>query len=141
MRPVHRAERCACAGPTLCALTPGMPSITPCDAGIEAAAAAGMRVVAVPSMLSQDGTLPHVYPSPDPGAAAGCVSLLPSLFDLRPEAYGLAAFDDILAGGAVPMDVVWRIKGTVVKGFGRGSRWACSAFSPVQCTSLSSVLL
>ena len=46
---------------------------------------------------------------------------MPSLLDFRPEAYGLPAFQDRVAG-AVPLEPPWRIKGTVVKGFGRGSK-------------------
>lgn len=90
--------------------------------GIEAATAAGMRVVAVPSVLAKDGTLPRVYPTPDPAAVAGCVAVLPSLYDFQPQLFGLPPFADVVAGSAVPMDVVWRIRGIVVAGFGRGSR-------------------
>ncbi len=54
-------------------------------------------------------------------AGAGCCAILPSLLDFRPELYGLPPFDD-LVGETVPVQPVWRIRGTVVKGFGRGSR-------------------
>ncbi|GAB4824069.1 hypothetical protein N2152v2_011115 [Parachlorella kessleri] len=84
--------------------------------GVEAAIAAGMRVVAVPSMIDHAS-----FPKPDPGSASGCVSLLPSLLDFRPELYGLPPFEDYV-GETIPMQPVWRIKGTVVKGFGRGSK-------------------
>ena len=43
--------------------------------------------------------------------------MLPS----QPEQYGLPAFDDLI-NGVVPLEPVWRLKGKVVKGFGRGSK-------------------
>ena len=53
---------------------------------------------------------------------AGCkCDLLKTLLDLKPEAYGLPAFEDYVHG-TVPLEEPWRIKGPVVKGFGRGSR-------------------
>lgn len=52
---------------------------------------------------------------------AGCCQVLPSLLDFRPEAHGLPPFTDAVAG-AIPLDPVWRIAGTVVRGFGRGSK-------------------
>lgn len=52
---------------------------------------------------------------------AGVVEMLPSLLDFRPEAYGLPPFEDRVCG-ALLLDPVWRMKGTVVKGFGRGSK-------------------
>ena len=60
-----------------------------------------------------------------PKCPAGVVEVLPSLLDFKPAAYGLPPFDDELAG-AVVLDPPWRIKGTVVKGFGRGSK-VCAA--------------
>ena len=60
------------------------------------------------------GTKPCMLP-------AGVVEVLPSLLDFKPAAYGLPPFDDELAG-AVVLDPPWHIKGTVVKGFGRGSK-------------------
>jgi hypothetical protein len=68
-----------------------------------------MSVLAVPSML-------------DKGAYHGCeAEFLGSLLQFDPLRYGLPAFSDLLAG-TVPLDEVWRLKGPVVKGFGRGSR-------------------
>ena len=48
-------------------------------------------------------------------------SCLRSLLDFEPENYGLPPFEDRL-GGTVPLHPVWRLKGEVVKGFGRGSK-------------------
>lgn len=52
---------------------------------------------------------------------AGCCSVLPSLLDFKPEQYGLPPFEDTIHG-VVPLEPVWRLKGKVVKGFGRGSK-------------------
>jgi riboflavin kinase / FMN hydrolase len=49
------------------------------------------------------------------------VAVLPSLFDFRPEDYGLPPFCDLIRG-VVHVEPTWRIRGKVVKGFGRGSR-------------------
>ena len=53
--------------------------------------------------------------------SAGCCSVLPSLLDFKPEQYGLPAFEDMISG-VVPLEPVWKLKGKVVKGFGRGSK-------------------
>lgn len=47
--------------------------------------------------------------------------MLPSLLDFKPEQYGLPAFEDMISG-VVPLEPVWKLKGKVVKGFGRGSK-------------------
>lgn len=76
---------------------------------LQSAAAAGMKVLAVPSIM-------------DKKAYLGCeCTFLASLLAFNPTDYGLPAFDDLVAG-TVPLDPVWRLKGPVVKGFGRGSR-------------------
>jgi hypothetical protein len=76
---------------------------------VQGAAAAGMKVIAVPSML-------------DSSAYHNCkCEWLPSLLAFNPQDHGLPPFDDLVAG-TVPLDTVWRLKGPVVKGFGRGSR-------------------
>ncbi|KAK2077510.1 hypothetical protein QBZ16_004355 [Prototheca wickerhamii] len=83
--------------------------------GVQAALAAGMHVVVVPSAVGE--------------SAAGCfkglhcprLHTLPSLLAFKPETFGLAPFGDII-GSTIPVDPAWRIRGTVVKGFGRGSR-------------------
>lgn len=62
-------------------------------AGVAAATAAGMRVVAVPSILQKGGRPSALYPKPDSAAPAGCVSILPSLLEFRPEQYGLPPFE------------------------------------------------
>lgn len=40
----------------------------------------------------------------------GCVEVLPSLYDFRPERYGLPAFGDTLSRGVVPVEPPWRLK-------------------------------
>lgn len=84
--------------------------------GVESAVAAGMRVAVVPSLRDH-----QAYPTPLPEAPVGCCSVLPSLLDFKPEQYGLPAFQDMI-NGVVPLEPVWRLKGKVVKGFGRGSK-------------------
>ena len=51
----------------------------------------------------------------------GVCQLLPSLMAFDPQSLGLPAFED-LVHGVVPMDAPLHIRGTVVKGFGRGSK-------------------
>lgn len=51
----------------------------------------------------------------------GCCQVLPSLLDFRPEVFGLPAFADQIEG-TVRLDPAWRLRGTVVRGFGRGSK-------------------
>ncbi len=62
--------------------------------------------------------------------------MLPSLFDFRPELYGLPPFEDAICGEVVPIQPPWRIKGTVVKGFGRGSRELGIPTANLDCESL-----
>lgn len=76
--------------------------------GVTAGKAAGMEVVAVPSIKKQ-ATL---Y------TEANCV--LSSLFDLRPERWGLPPFEDWIAN-TLPIEPLY-IGGPVIKGFGRGSK-------------------
>jgi HAD superfamily hydrolase (TIGR01509 family) len=85
-------------------------------AGVEAAVAAGMRVVVIPSLRSKSE-----YPTPTPNAASGVVEVIPSLLAFEPECYGLPKFSDKI-GETIPLDAVWRISGTVTRGFGRGSK-------------------
>ncbi|KAL3146054.1 hypothetical protein ABBQ38_015405 [Trebouxia sp. C0009 RCD-2024] len=91
-------------------------AIEDAPAGVEAAVAAGLRVAVVPSLRDH-----QAYPKPLPDAPAGCCSVLPSLLDFKPEQYGLPAFEDLIRG-VIPLEPVWKLKGKVVKGFGRGSK-------------------
>ena len=52
---------------------------------------------------------------------AGACEVLPSLLEFQPQHYGLPPFEDNI-GETIPLDPIWRLKGTVVKGFGRGSK-------------------
>ncbi|KAG0626295.1 hypothetical protein M758_2G117400 [Ceratodon purpureus] len=79
-------------------------------AGVLAGKAAGMQVVAVPSMPSKDAR--PLYSSAD--------VILSSLLDFQPEVWGLPPLNDRI-GGALPMEP-WYIGGPVIKGFGRGSK-------------------
>ena len=89
--------------------------------GVDAAKAAGMRCVAVPSIPKKRETL---YAAAD--------DVVHSLYDLDLERYGLPRFDDWIpspcpvlreAGErALPLRPVVRMRGPVVRGFGRGSK-------------------
>ncbi|XP_022886311.1 bifunctional riboflavin kinase/FMN phosphatase isoform X1 [Olea europaea var. sylvestris] len=76
--------------------------------GVTAGKAAGMEVVAVPSLPKQS----HLFTSAD--------EIINSLLDLRPEKWGLPAFEDWIEG-TLPIEP-WYIGGPVIKGFGRGSK-------------------
>ncbi|ONI01411.1 hypothetical protein PRUPE_6G138200 [Prunus persica] len=76
--------------------------------GVTAGRAAGMEVVAVPSIPKQ----PHLYTLAD--------EVINSLLDLRPEKWGLPPFQDWIKD-TLPLEP-WHIGGPVVKGFGRGSK-------------------
>ncbi|XP_052201680.1 bifunctional riboflavin kinase/FMN phosphatase [Diospyros lotus] len=76
--------------------------------GVMAGKAARMEVIAVPSLPKQS----HLYTSAD--------EVVNSLLDLRPEKWGLPAFEDWIEG-TLPLEP-WYIGGPVVKGFGRGSK-------------------
>ncbi|KAJ6709305.1 RIBOFLAVIN KINASE/FMN ADENYLYLTRANSFERASE [Salix koriyanagi] len=75
--------------------------------GVTAGKAAGMEVVAVPSIPKS-----HLYTEAD--------EVINSLLDLQPELWGLPPFEDWMEG-ALPIEP-WHIGGPVVKGFGRGSK-------------------
>jgi riboflavin kinase / FMN hydrolase len=79
---------------------------------VQAAQAAGMHVLAIPSLIHEKHS------------SFQC-RLLPSLLDVRPEVYGLPEFGDYIHS-TVPLESPWRLQGPVVKGFGRGSRVAFS---------------
>ena len=76
--------------------------------------------------LSQTGSfLIYLARQQDIVCAPGCCEVLPSLFDFRPERYGLPAFEDLIRtahGNVIAVEPHWAIRGTVVKGFGRGSK-------------------
>ncbi|XP_044495467.1 bifunctional riboflavin kinase/FMN phosphatase-like [Mangifera indica] len=76
--------------------------------GVTAGKAAGMELVAVPSLPRQT----HLYTSAD--------EIINSLLDLRPEKWGLPQFQDWVEG-TLPLEP-WYIGGPVIKGFGRGSK-------------------
>ncbi|XP_009375260.2 bifunctional riboflavin kinase/FMN phosphatase [Pyrus x bretschneideri] len=76
--------------------------------GVRAGKAAGMEVVAVPSIPKQS----NLYTSAD--------EVINSLLDLRPELWGLPPFQDWIKD-TLPIEP-WHIGGPVVKGFGRGSK-------------------
>jgi riboflavin kinase / FMN hydrolase len=110
--------------------------------GVEGALAAGARVVLVPSM--RDASAYPRCPSIAGGGGGGnggggskgatgvLAAEVPSLLAFDPRCLGLAPFDDLVGGagaggggggrGAVPLCPPLRIKGDVVRGFGRGSR-------------------
>lgn len=76
--------------------------------GVTAGKAAGMEVVAVPSIPKQT----HIYVSAD--------EVINSLLDLQLEKWGLPAFQDFIEG-TLPIEP-WHIGGPVIKGYGRGSK-------------------
>ncbi|KFM23423.1 Pseudouridine-5'-monophosphatase [Auxenochlorella protothecoides] len=85
-------------------------------AGVDAAAAAGMHVVHVPSMVDTGSAARNARTFGRQG-----ITTLASLLDFRPEAFGLPPFKDGVQG-TVPVDPAWSIRGTVVRGYGRGSK-------------------
>lgn len=76
--------------------------------GVMAGKAAGMKVVAVPSLPKQADK----YSSAD--------EVINSLLDLHPEKWGLPPFEDWIEN-TLPIEP-WYIGGPVIKGFGRGSK-------------------
>ncbi|KAJ7560772.1 hypothetical protein O6H91_04G145300 [Diphasiastrum complanatum] len=78
--------------------------------GVIAGKAAGMKVVAVPSIPSKIARTLY----------SGADSVLNSLLDFRPELWGLPPFQDWV-GKALPIEP-WCLGGPVIKGFGRGSK-------------------
>ncbi|KAK6124426.1 hypothetical protein DH2020_041846 [Rehmannia glutinosa] len=76
--------------------------------GVTAGKAAGMEVVAVPTIPKQS----HLFTSAD--------EVINSLLDLQLEKWGLPAFEDWIEG-TLPIEP-WYIGGPVIKGFGRGSK-------------------
>ncbi|CAM0901460.1 unnamed protein product [Alopecurus aequalis] len=76
--------------------------------GLSAGKAAGMHVIAVPSVPKRTDE----FSSAD--------ETINSLLDLRPEKWGLPPFNDWIEG-TLPIEP-WFIGGPVIKGFGRGSK-------------------
>lgn len=76
--------------------------------GVTAGKAAGMEVLAVPSIPKQT----HLFAQAD--------EVINSLLDLQLEKWGLPAFEDWIEG-TLPIEP-WYIGGPVIKGFGRGSK-------------------
>ncbi|XP_066359948.1 bifunctional riboflavin kinase/FMN phosphatase-like isoform X3 [Miscanthus floridulus] len=76
--------------------------------GVAAGKAAGMHVIAVPSVPKKTAE----FSSAD--------EVIDSLLDVRPEKWGLPPFNDWIEG-TLPIEP-WFISGPVIKGFGRGSK-------------------
>ncbi|CAN1175874.1 Bifunctional riboflavin kinase/FMN phosphatase [Linum perenne] len=76
--------------------------------GVTGGKAAGMQVVAVPSIPKQS----DLYTEAD--------EVINSLLDLHPEKWGLPSFEDWIEG-TLPIEP-WHIGGPVIKGYGRGSK-------------------
>jgi HAD superfamily hydrolase (TIGR01509 family) len=81
--------------------------------GFEAARAAGMHVVYIPS-LRTDNTSSGI------DSQGITTTVLSSLLEFNPTCYNLTPFSDHI-GECIPLDTVWRIQATVVVGFGRGA--------------------
>ncbi|XP_047329254.1 bifunctional riboflavin kinase/FMN phosphatase-like [Impatiens glandulifera] len=76
--------------------------------GVTAGKAAGMNVVAVPSLPKQT----NLFTAAD--------EVINSLLDLHPEKWGLPPFEDWVEA-TLPLEP-WHIYGPVIKGYGRGSK-------------------
>ncbi|CAM6109053.1 unnamed protein product [Calypogeia fissa] len=97
-------------------------------AGVQAAKAAGMEVLAVPSLPTKSAR--SLYSSAD--------LILSSLLDLRPEKWGLPPFEDWISE-ALPIDP-WFVGGPVIRGFGRGSKVLGIPTANLPTEAFSSVL-
>jgi riboflavin kinase len=102
--------------------------------GVQGALAAGMHVVCVPSLPDRGA-----YADPATCGAPGGYQILPSLLAFQPQTLGLPAFADAEAG-VIPLDTPLRLKGTVVKGFGRGSAQLGIPTANLDSASLSAAL-
>ncbi|GMH42483.1 hypothetical protein BSKO_10402 [Bryopsis sp. KO-2023] len=85
-------------------------------AGAKAGVAAGMRVAVIPSLTDIEA-----YPPVEPGCSVGILTRLASLLDFKPSEFGMPPLTDFVCG-SVPVTPTLCMKGTVVKGFGRGSK-------------------
>ena len=81
--------------------------------GVVAGRAAGCHVVAVPSI--------HLPPSELAQFAGERTRVLRSLLDFDPAPFGIPAFSDWVCR-SLPLPAPLRLKGEVVRGFGRGSK-------------------
>lgn len=96
--------------------------------GVSAGKAAGMQVVAVPSLAKKDAV--DQYKSAD--------VVLCSLLDFKPETWGFPRFLDWICD-ALPIEP-WNVGGPVIKGFGRGSKVLGIPTANLPTTSFSSIL-
>ncbi|CAK9858027.1 unnamed protein product [Sphagnum jensenii] len=97
-------------------------------AGVKAGKAAGMTVLAVPSLPTKE--FHSLYSDAD--------VVLNSLLDLEPETWGLPPFEDRI-GGVLPMGPLY-MGGPVVMGFGRGSKLLGIPTANLATTALSKQL-
>eukprot|EP00879_Flechtneria_rotunda_P032963 GHRR01036464.1.p1 GENE.GHRR01036464.1~~GHRR01036464.1.p1 ORF type:complete len:200 (+),score=51.86 GHRR01036464.1:1088-1687(+) len=86
---------------------------------MQGAVAAGMKIVVVPSIV--ETTEDYTITTGADTNAAGVCQVLPSLLAFQPQVFGLPPFKDLVEG-VIPLEPVIKLKGTVVKGFGRGSK-------------------
>jgi riboflavin kinase len=82
--------------------------------GVAAARGAGCQVLAIPSLLDR-----ALY-------AGERTTVLPTLLLVQPQLWGLPPLEDWV-GGALLLSPVMRLRGPVVRGFGRGSKLLGSA--------------
>jgi len=89
--------------------------------GVQAALAANMHVLYVPSLRGICGIPDDAVGSSEDKTAM--VHTIYSLLDFEPVQYNLTPFPEgSRIHGTVPLEHVWRVQGTVVVGFGRGSK-------------------
>ncbi|XP_078173589.1 bifunctional riboflavin kinase/FMN phosphatase-like isoform X1 [Carex rostrata] len=94
--------------------------------GVTAGKAAGMEVIAVPSIPKQADKFNTAS------------EVLNSLLDLEPEKWGLPQFEDRIEG-TLPIEP-WYIGGPVIKGFGRGSKVLGIPTANLSAESFSDIL-
>lgn len=94
--------------------------------GVTGGKAAGMELIAVPSLPKQS----HLYTSAD--------VVINSLLDFRPEEWGLPAFEDWI-DNTLPVGP-WYVGGPVIKGFKRGSKMLGIPTANISTEGYSAVL-
>lgn len=125
---LHIAKR-AGVHPSHCLVLEDSPS------GCQAAIDAGMICIIVPSMTDKS-----CYPTPTTNDEGCVAAMIPSLLDFNPLHFpGLPLFQDTICS-TIPLQPEWRIKGTVVKGFGRGSKQLGIPTANLDAASLSRAL-